>query len=361
MTVDPKNITASSPDYFSIGWFRYPVAIEENYMVISDIYNGLMVVSLFLNPVLLAVIIKNPGSTTQTNSSISLAAYCLMNITISCFGVLNFFGDFVSYKLMATVLSMFIPMYYIIMFLLALNTFGVIVKPLTYKTLAPTRPRTVALFLFVTALLMVTIFGVAASFVKDSVEYVKIAMTIVVPLCWLGTLSILAMYIQILATLYRRKRDLERRFNLSNTKQGFLVIKQNTKLAKVLFAYIASMVTFTLPFSTSLILVMYCSQCNLRTAMKFSLYMIPIAMCMPVVHALHWMIFTPQYYKEIKRLARRGLVFCRILSTEWTKLTSLKVRLHTAINRADFVSWWMWFISWCILLPSYIYNMHQDT
>ena len=316
MTVDPKNITASSPDYFSIGWFRYPVGIEENYKVVSDIYDGLNVVSLFLNPVLLAVIIKNPGSTTQTNSSVSLAAYCLLNIAVSCFGVLNFFGDFVSYKLMATVLSMFIPMYFIIMFLLALNTFGVIVKPLTYKTLAPTRPRTVALFLFLTALLMVATFSVAAYFVDDFVEYVKIILTIVVSFCWIKTLTILAMYIQILTTLFRRKRDLKRRFNLSSTNQGLLVIKQNTKLAKVLFAYIATMVTLTLPFSTSLILVMYCSQCNHRTAMKISLYMIPIAMTMPVLHALHWIIFTPKYYKEIKRLARRGLVFCRILSTE---------------------------------------------
>ena len=316
MTVDPKNITASSPDYFSIGWFRYPVGIEENYKVVSDIYDSLNVVSLFLNPVLLAVIIKNPGSTTQTNSSVSLAAYCLLNIAVSCFGVLNFFGDFVSYKLMATVLSMFIPMYFIIMFLLALNTFGVIVKPLAYKTLAPTRPRTVALFLFLTALLLVATFSVAASCVEDFAEYVKITMTILVSFCWIATLTILAMYIQILTTLFRRKRDLKRRFNLSSTNQGLLVIKQNTKLARVLFAYIAIMVTLTLPFSTSLILVMYCSQCNLRTAMKFSLYMIPIAMTMPVLHALHWIIFTPQYYKEIKRLARRGLVFCRILSTE---------------------------------------------
>ena len=49
-----------------------------------------------------------------------------------------------------------------------------------------------------------------------------------------------------------------------------------------------------------------------------------------------------------------------------------KVRLHTAINRVDFVTWWMWFnrlttklqrhfLTECILLPLYVYNMHQDT
>ena len=48
------------------------------------------------------------------------------------------------------------------------------------------------------------------------------------------------------------------------------------------------------------------------------------------------------------------------------------IRLHTVINRVDFVSWWMWFngsptkvtVSFsqgCILLPSYSYNIHQDT
>ena len=49
-----------------------------------------------------------------------------------------------------------------------------------------------------------------------------------------------------------------------------------------------------------------------------------------------------------------------------------KVRLHTAINRSDFVSWWMWFNgshtevqrhfltdAFCYLL--YVYNIHQDT
>ena len=110
--MDPKNITAFSPDYFSIGWFKYPVGIEENYKVVSDVHDGLIVVSLFLNPVLLAVIIKNQGSITQTNSSILLAANCLINITVNCFGVLHFFRDLVSYELMATALSMFIPMYY---------------------------------------------------------------------------------------------------------------------------------------------------------------------------------------------------------------------------------------------------------
>ena len=314
--MDPKNITAFSPNYFTIGWFKYPVGIEENYKVVSDVHDGLIVVSLILNPVLLAVIIKNHASITQTNSSILLAASCLINITVNCFGVLHFFGDFVSYELMATALSMFIPMYYIIMFLLALNTFGLIVRPLAYKILAPTKPRTVALYLFLTALLMATIFGVATSFVEDFAEYMMITMTVLVSFCWLLTLIILAMYIQILRTLYRRKRDLKRHFNLSSSKQGSLVIKQNTKLAKVLFAYIVIIVTFTLPLYTSLILVMYCSQCNQRTAMKFSLYMIPISMSMPLFHAVHWMIFTSQYYKEIKRLARRVLVVCRIVSTE---------------------------------------------
>ena len=48
------------------------------------------------------------------------------------------------------------------------------------------------------------------------------------------------------------------------------------------------------------------------------------------------------------------------------------IRLHTAINRADFVSWWMWFngsptkvqrhfLTIAFRLPSYVYNMHQDT
>ena len=58
----------------------------------------------------------------------------------------------------------------------------------------------------------------------------------------------------------------------------------------------------------------------------------------------------------------------------WTDgIRKVRPRLHTAINRTDFVSWWMWFNGWpnestaswfsreCILLPSYVYNMLQDT
>ena len=51
--------------------------------------------------------------------------------------------------------------------------------------------------------------------------------------------------------------------------------------------------------------------------------------------------------------------------------TCWSLRLYTAINWAYFVCWWMWFngsptktVSFShesILLPSYVYNMHQDT
>ena len=53
-------------------------------------------------------------------------------------------------------------------------------------------------------------------------------------------------------------------------------------------------------------------------------------------------------------------------------VSTLMLRLHTAIDRADFVCWWMWFNgsntevqrhfltnAFCYLL--YVYNIHQDT
>ena len=50
----------------------------------------------------------------------------------------------------------------------------------------------------------------------------------------------------------------------------------------------------------------------------------------------------------------------------------VNLRLHTTINLADFVSWWMWFngshtkaqrhfVTNAFCYPSYVYNMHQDT
>ena len=66
-----------------------------------------------------------------------------------------------------------------------------------------------------------------------------------------------------------------------------------------------------------------------------------------------------------------AVIFMNIYD-EKTYGTRVKLRLHTAINRNDFVSWWMWFnrlttklqrhfLTECILLPLYVYNMHQDT
>ena len=71
---------------------------------------------------------------------------------------------------------------------------------------------------------------------------------------------------------------------------------------------------------------------------------------------------------------RKRLIFLEVTSSLFSsqKWTNVKVRLDTAINREDFVSWWMWFngsstkaqchfLTNAILLPSYVYNMHQDT
>ena len=67
-----------------------------------------------------------------------------------------------------------------------------------------------------------------------------------------------------------------------------------------------------------------------------------------------------------KSSKREGDSDKKISYTSWYKsvLCSIKLCLHTAIYRADFVSWWMWFngsptkVSLyhdCILLPSYTY------
>lgn len=316
------NITkARGQEFYVTGWFRFPIEDGINYEVIEILHDTFIVLSFLLNPVLLCMIIKNPGSSTRSNFSILLASLCLVNILASSFGVVQLLDTLIrpndtriiSYEIMTRVMSIILPKYYTSTFLLALNNYGMIVRPLRFKIFAP-KPGKMILITLSLWFGIGVVFVVPPYLVKDFNNYVNIMMTIVVVLCWLIVVVIMGMYIKILKTLRHRKFALQRTFNMNSSKQGLVVIKQNSRLARVLLFYIVIMVLSTLPLFTSLILVMHCPQCNQTANAKFCLYMIPVSMTMPIVHAFHWLVSTPQYYKELKRLTKQLLVFCRLIN-----------------------------------------------
>ena len=313
-----QNITLTK-NVVIVGWFKFPAEISVDYKVTGVLHDIVIVVSLLLNPVLLWMIVKNPGSKTRTNSSILIGSLCVVNIVLSGFGFVHFVDDLtrsdddniISYKMMSTVMSIFLPKYYASTFLLALLNYGMIVTPLKFQTLAPKKPRTMVLITFVIWIGLTAACVIGPFFVEDFDNYMEIIVTVQMSISWLVTFVIVVLYAKILSTLRHRKVALKTTLNVANSRQGWMVIKQNTKLSNVLFFYIAILVLCTLPLFTSVMLVLHCPQCNQKAITKFCLYMTPVSMSVLVFHALHWLFYTLQYRKEIKRLCGRMLVLCR--------------------------------------------------
>ena len=312
------------PDFVYIGLFRFPFNPDENYKLIDDSQGIAHVVSLLVNLVLLGIIIKNPGSKKRTASSILLISLCILNLIVSTIGVVHFTDSslrpdstrLITNKMIAFLMSIMLPKYYSNTFLLALINYGLIVKPLRFKTLAPEKPRTMVLIILLLWLVSSVAFAIPPLLVEDFENYAETAVTVLVSLCWFITLVIVVIYVKILVALRRRELSLERQFNASSSNQGKLVLKQNKKLAKVLYLFITLMVLFTLPLYTSYLVLLYCFRCRQRAFVKFSLYLTPVFMALPLFFPLHWLFGTPQYYKEFKRLIRRVLVFCRLVDKD---------------------------------------------
>ena len=293
---------ASIPKILTIGWFRFPIDIDMNYEVIVILHHILVVSSFLTNPILLCIIVKTLSNATGKNSGLLLAIICLTNIFVTGFGFIKIInGSVISDDIMSRVMSIFLPMYYLTTFLLALNNYGLIVIPLKFKTLSP-KPKTLVGILGLVWITVTLVFVVAPSLVNfdDSV-----IVTAVVAFCWSVTIIIAIMYAKILLTLYRRKVTLRRTLNVSGSRQGLVVIKQNTRLAKVLLFYILVLIVLTLPLYTSVMLERRCSPCDKRALVMFIGYSLPAAMSMPVIHVFHWLLLTPLYYKEVKRLIKK--------------------------------------------------------
>lgn len=310
-----RSMATNTTEYLLLGWFKYPKSIDVNYDAFEVVYITLCVLSLPLNTLFLAIIIKNPGSKTWSNMSIILGSLCVLHLTANTLTAVNQFDvmsrrnveRLISNDIITGVLAMTYAMFFASTFLLALNTFAMIVKPLLYKTFSPKSRNMVC----ITLVLWLAAGGVCLAlpfFLEDYREITQMTATV---FCWFVTVLMIAMYWSILRTLCRRKKELQSTLNVTASRQGLLVIKQNSKLALVLFLYILYMVLLTLPISTCLLLIINCPQCDNTTTFKITLYMIPLSLSMSTLFPIHWILGSPQYYKEIKRLASKLLTCCK--------------------------------------------------
>jgi hypothetical protein len=307
--------TTEPIEYFMVGWLKTPKDPDVNYDVLQLLYNIIYIASLPLNVIFLAMIIKNPGSKTWTNMSIILASISMLHLIANGGNAVNqiykiFQGDqmiFIGDKVIANVLAMTLTELFVSTFLLALSTYGLIVKPLLYKALSP-KPRTMLFIILTLWLTAGGAFVILPLFVDDSNDVIQI---IVLSFCWLITFIMAFMYCKIISTLWRRKRELQSTLNVATSRQGLQVIKQNSKLVTVLFLYILFMVLMSLPLATCLLLLVVCSPCNNALTIKFILYLLPPSFFMSAWFPVHWLLGTPQYYKEMKRLASKLLTCCK--------------------------------------------------
>ncbi|CAB4003205.1 ---NA--- [Paramuricea clavata] len=308
--------TTEREEYFMVGWFKYPKDLDINYDLLQLLYIIIIITSLPLNVIFLAMIIKNPGNKTWTNMSIILASLSIMNLAANGVSTVNevykiYEGDqmtLISNNVMTSILAMAFTKYYVSTFLLAFITYAMIVKPLLYKAMSP-KPRTMVFIILALWLTAAGVFLILPLFIDD---YSDIMQTIVAVFIWLFTFVMAIMYAKILTTLRRRKRELQSTLNVAASRQGLLVIKQNSKLATTLFLYIVSLVLQTLPITTCLFLLINCPPCNKPLTITLILHLLPPALLMSVLFPIHWLFGTPQYYNEIKRLASKLMTFTAV-------------------------------------------------
>ena len=308
-------MTTNKTEYLLLGWFKYPKSIDVNYDALELVYITFSLSCLPLNIILLAIIIKNPGSKTRNNISIILGSLCVLhlaaNIVIAAnqFDIMSRRGEerLISNNILTGVLAMTFVKYYASTFLLALNTFAMIVKPLLYKALSP-KPKNMV---FITLTLWLVTGGVCFTLPFFLEDYRNITQTTVIAFCWFITVLMVVMYWSILKALCRRKKELLTTLNVTASRQGLLVIKQNSKLAMVLFLYILFMVLLSLPLATIILLINNCPSCNNPTMFKVAFHMIPLSLIMSFLFPIHWLLGTPQYYKEIKRPASKLITCCK--------------------------------------------------
>jgi hypothetical protein len=320
MSSDLGNV-ANSSRYFSLAWFRFPIEPEENIKVIEVLFDIILGMSLVSNIILFWMIWKNPDKKPRSSKDLLLANLSIVNVLSTLFGVVARIDNHVrssslsrmtlTHKAGAIMLSIILPKYYPSVFLLTLTQYGMIVKPLKFKSMDPQKVKTTMIFLGIHWVLTTAVLIIIPIVYEDFDKYLKVMVTVIVCLSWVIIAFIAYMFIRILHTLWKRHNNLKKRFNVSATQQGTVAIRQNTRLARVLFVFIATLVLCSLPSNTTYLFILHCSQCDQRVLVKACLYTLPLFLALQVIHPIYWLIATPTYYKELKRQARKLLVFCR--------------------------------------------------
>ncbi len=310
--------TSNSLRYFSFIWFRFPIEPEENITVIEVLDDILLVTTFLLNIILLWMIWKNPDKKPRNHRALLLANLSVINVFAALFGFVlmvehrtELFNTTWSYKAGAIMFSLLLPKYYPSMFFLTLIQYAMIVKPLKFRSIDPSKVKTTKTFLVIQWVVTTVVLIITPICYENFDKYLKGLVMVSVCLSWIVTAGIAWMYIRILQTLWKRQNDFKRRFNVSETEQGAVALRQNRRLARVLFFFIVTLVLFSLPSNTAYLFILYCPQCNQRALVKACLYSLPLFIALPTIHSVHWLIGTPSYCKELKRLARKILVFCR--------------------------------------------------
>ena len=310
------NLTnTTQPELFVVGWFQYPKNLEVNYDVIELLFIIICILSLPLNAVLLAMIIKNPGQKIWSNTSIILGSISILNLASNGLTMVHQIDiiyrpdqpRLISNKILVNVLSMTYTKYYVSALLLAFFTYAMIVKPMKYKALCP-KPRAMLKIILVLWFVSAGVFLIPPIFMNKSAD---ILQTIVISISWSISILMGYFYSRILKTLCHRKKELKSTLNVTASRQGLRVVKQNSKLAAVLFIYISVKILITLPIGTCVLFLTYCSPCNHKLMIKIIIHYIPIAVFLSVFFPLHWLIGTPQYYKHIKKLFSKMLTCLR--------------------------------------------------
>lgn len=316
MNTTPSN-SSNTPNpavCFSAAWFRFPVGPEENIEVVKVLLGILLITALLLNFILLWIMWKTEKKP-LSNMTMLLVDLAIVNILAVTFGIVNTIRNHretltgTSYKVEAIMLSIIIPKYYPSIFLVTLMRYAMIVKPLKFKLLDPRKVKTTKIFVGFHWVATTVVLIITPIVYDDFDKYVKVMVMIIMCCSWILTAGMAYMCIHILHTLWKRQNDLKSRFNATQTLQGRIALHQNKRLAKVLFTFIVILIIFSLPSNTAYLFILYCPQCNQRVLVKFCLYTLPTFMGLPAWHALHWLIATPLYYKELKRQAYNLVVF----------------------------------------------------
>ena len=313
--------SSGEQSHLELAWFRLPIDSElrDHFDALIHKIYVLIVIGFINNLILLLLILKRPDKKPLTSRALHLANYCIVNVIATLLGSICVLSRYTeqnlcSFKFEAIIFSIVLPWYYPGGFLLTLTQYTIIVKPFKSITIDPRKVKTTVLLLLIHWFADCLILVMVPNLVEDFLLYLKVMVMIIVSMSWIFTAGITFMGIRMVQELYKRNKVLHNTFNLSQTQQH-TVTKQNTRLVKIILFYFLTIVIFSMPTNTAYLVILYCSECNHHLLARVCLYTMPAFLAIPVIHPIYWVVATPQYYMEFKRLIHKVfLSFCRRVS-----------------------------------------------